>query len=42
MSVMNKLSNMFKMGDDVDDEYDDYEDPDWVRKYIKLRWKETT
>ena len=23
-------------------EYDDYEDPDWVRKYIKLRWKETT
>ena len=23
-------------------EYGDYDDPDWVRKYIKLRWKETT
>ena len=30
MSVMNKLSNMFKVNDDVDDEYDDYEDEDYA------------
>lgn len=23
-------------------EYSDYEDPDWVRKYIRMQWKEGT
>ena len=35
MSVMNKLSSMFKMGDDVDDEYDDYDDEDEYVEPVK-------
>ena len=30
MSLMNKLSSVFKTGEDVDDEYDDYEDDDYA------------
>ena len=30
MSLMNKLSSVFKTGEDIDDEYDDYEDDDYA------------
>ena len=41
MSVMNKLSSMFKMGDDVDDEYDDYDDEDEYVEPVKAEPSES-